>query len=128
MDILLDTHAVIWLFEGNVKMSEKAKKSINNLESRVYVSVASLWELAIKLKTGKLNFEGGLDGFVRAIFDNEFILLEIEIEHIRELVNLPLIHKDPFDRMIIAQSKVENLLIVTADTNILKYDNINYIW
>ena len=127
MDILLDTHAAMWFFEGNPKMPILAREDICNLENMIYVSIASLWELAIKLNTGKLEFDGGLDGFMDAIDKNEFALLEVDPEHIKATMNLPLIHRDPFDRMIIAQAMVEDMAIMTIDENILKYD-IESVW
>jgi len=127
MDILLDTHAAIWFFEGNPKMSTSAREVIGNLDNMIYISIASLWEFAIKLNTGKLVFDGGLDGFMDTIYMNEFALLEVAPEHIRATINLPIIHRDPFDRMLIAQAMVENMAIMTIDENILKYD-IKIIW
>ena len=108
-------------------MPISAREAIENLENMIYVSIASLWEFAIKLKTGKLKFDGGLDGFMDAIFMNEFALLEVEPEHIRATMDLPLIHRDPFDRMLIAQAVVEDMAIMTIDENILTY-GVEIVW
>ena len=126
MDIILDTHAAIWLFEGNDKMPESAREILNNLKNMVYVSIASVWEVAIKIGTGKLEFDGGIESFIDTIYRNEFELLNISPKHIKTVTGLPYIHRDPFDRMLVAQAMVENMFIITSDADILKY-NINPI-
>ena len=127
MDILLDTHAVIWFFEDDERLSQSAKDAIFDLNNMVFISIASLWELAIKLSIGKLEFDGGIDGFLEAVDKNEFSFLEISPKHIKTVTELPFVHRDPFDRIIVAQAKVEDMVIVTTDDNIIKYD-INHIW
>ena len=127
MNILLDTHAVIWFFENNKRLSQTAIDVVYDLENMIYVSVASVWEVAIKLSTGKLEFSGGIDNFIETIYKNEFDLLDIRPNHIKASARLPFIHRDPFDRMLIAQSVAEGMAIVTADEHILKYD-ISTIW
>ena len=127
MDILLDTHAVIWFFEDDERLTYSAKEAIFDLNNMVHISVASLWELAIKLSIGKLEFDGGIDGFMEAADKNEFAFLEISPKHIKTVTALPFIHRDPFDRIIVAQAKVEDMVIVTTDDHIVKYD-VNHIW
>ena len=127
MNILLDTHAAIWFFEGDKRLPKSAVEAIYNLDNMIYVSVASLWEVAIKLSIDKLTFDDGFDGFIDAIHKNEFILLEVEPEHIRTTMYLPHIHRDPFDRMLIAQATIEDMAIMTADANIIKY-KVNSVW
>jgi len=122
MDILLDTHATIWFFEGDKRLSKTAIDVIYNLENVIYVSIASVWELAIKLSTGKLEFDGGIESFIETIHKNEFVLLDISSNHIKAVVDLPFIHRDPFDRILIAQASVERMAILTVDENISKYD------
>jgi len=127
MDILLDTHAAIWFFEDDKKLSKTAVDAIYNLENMIYVSIASVWELAIKLSTGKLTFDGGIENFIETVYQNEFELLGISPKHIKSVVDLPFIHRDPFDRMMIAQAMVEDMTMITVDENILKYE-ISTIW
>jgi PIN domain nuclease of toxin-antitoxin system len=127
MDILLDTHAAIWFFEDDKRLSKSAAEIIYNLENMIYISMASLWEIGIKVSTGKLEFDGGIDCFIEAVYKNEFKMLEISPEHIKKVTELPFIHRDPFDRIMIAQSMVEGMTIMTVDENIVEYD-INYIW
>jgi len=127
MDILLDTHAVIWFFEDDNRLSKSAVEAIFNLDNMIYVSIASLWEVGIKFSTGKLNLNGGIDGFIEAIDKNEFRLLEVSPEHIKKVTELPFIHRDPFDRILIAQANVEGMTVMTVDENILKYE-VGTIW
>ena len=122
MNILLDTHAAIWFFKDDKRLSKSAVEAIYNLDNMIYISIASLWEFAIKLSSGKLEHDGGFDGFMNDISRNEFALLEVEPEHIRETMNLPHIHRDPFDRMLVAQAMIEDMTIITVDTNIIKYE------
>ena len=127
MDILLDTHAVWWFFVDDERLPKSATEIICKPENKKYVSIASLWEVAIKMSIGKLHFDGGIERFIEAIEENSFLLLEVDPEHIKAVSNLPLIHRDPFDRMLVAQAMIENISIMTIDTNILKYD-ITSIW
>jgi PIN domain nuclease of toxin-antitoxin system len=117
----------MWYLNDDEKMPESVKDIINNGSNTVYVSVASIWEVAIKISIKKLTFDSGIDSFIEAIEDNDFTLLAIEPEHIKKVVELPFIHRDPFDRLLIAQSMVEDTAIITSDETILKYD-INHIW
>jgi len=122
MEILLDTCFVLWFLNGDEKMPASARTIILNSENTIYVSIATIWEVAIKLSIDKLAFDGGIDGFIEAIEVEDFKLLEISAKHIKTVANLPFIHRDPFDRMLIAQAMTENIPIITADSEILKYD------
>jgi PIN domain nuclease of toxin-antitoxin system len=127
MNILLDTHAAIWFFEDDKRLSKSAIDAIYNLENMIYVSIASVWEAGIKISTGKLNFDDGINGFIETVYKNEFSLLEITPEHIKRVTELPFIHRDPFDRMMVAQAIVEDMTIMTVDENIVKYE-VSHIW
>jgi PIN domain nuclease of toxin-antitoxin system len=127
MDILLDSHALWWFLNGSDKMPKATKDIIHNDENMIYVSIATIWEIAIKTSIGKLDFDGGVDGFIEAIEDNGFSLLAVDPKHIKAVAGLPFIHRDPFDRMLIAQAVAEGMPIMTTDANVLKYD-INSIW
>ena len=87
----------------------------------------SLWEVAIKMNIGKYKFEGGFTAFRTLVKNNGFIVLPINDEYMERLSTIPLIHRDPFDRLIISTALVEDLTIVTADENIHKYD-VSWIW
>ena len=124
MKNLLDTHTVLWFLNGE-KLSAKTKELIINGEN--YISVVSLWEIAIKMNINKYSFDGGFPAFKKLIKNNGFIVLQIEDEYLERLFELPLIHRDPFDRLIITTALAEGLTIITADENIQKYD-VSWIW
>lgn len=89
--------------------------------------MASLWEMAIKIRLGSLGFEPGYDNLLALLNQNGFELLPITFHHTRRLLTLPMHHRDPFDRLLIVQSMVENLLLVTADAHIHQYD-VDWVW
>ncbi|MCL2088045.1 MAG: type II toxin-antitoxin system VapC family toxin [Oscillospiraceae bacterium] len=127
MKYLLDTHVIIWHFEDSPKLSQKAVKAIYNPDNDVFISSISLWEIAIKINTGKLNLAFAFDELLSEIKDNNFGVLQIKDEYLRKLSVLPYIHKDPFDRLLISTTLNENVTIITADENIQKYD-VSWIW
>ena len=108
-------------------MSKIAIEAINNPDNKKYVSIATIWEAGIKFSLGKLKLEGGFDNFIETIDDNGFLLLDIATEHIKTSMGLPYHHRDPFDRMLIAQSIAEEMHMMTDDEYVLKYD-INPVW
>lgn len=116
MRLLLDTHTFIWYVTDDPKLSNTAKQLINEGSNDVLLSKASIWEMAIKHSTGKLNFETSFDLFVeQQVRLNAIEVLNIEINHLTAVATLPLYHRDPFDRLLIAQAIVEKLPIVGAD-------------
>jgi PIN domain nuclease of toxin-antitoxin system len=122
MKYLLDTHVALWAFGDRKKLSEVAKRAILDPENKKYVSIVSVWELAIKIRTGKLVFNGGTERFVSSIRDNGFGLLAIKVNHVMGVESLPLIHRDPFDRLLISTALVEQQTVISADENVHKYD------
>lgn len=121
MDILLDTHTVLWFFEGSGKLSKFAIEKIYDTANKKYISIATIWEVAVKKSIGKLKLDGGIEEFLGFIEDNGFILLEIKPDHIIAITDLPFIHRDPFDRMLVAQATVDDMSVMTVDKNIMKY-------
>ncbi len=117
MNLLLDTHAVIWFLEGNRKMRPEARSAIESADS-AYVSSATIWEMATKVARGRL--EAPLD-FPGRLLDLGMLHLALDWEHARVAGGLPLHHRDPFDRMLVAQAIVERLTIVTRDKEITRY-------
>ena len=123
MKYLLDTHAFLWYFEDSDKLSETAAAVIENAAMQKFVSVASLWEFAIKNSMGKLDFENGLGNLWEMILQNRFVIISITQSHLLNVTaSLPFIHRDPFDRLLVATAKIEGMTILTADENIRKYD------
>lgn len=115
MNILLDTNALLWLFNDDDRLSEKAKTSIGNPDNKVLVSIVSFWEIAIKMSLSKLV----LDIPFEYLFDEcetlDIGILNINKLHLIPLRELPFVHRDPFDRLIICQAIVEDCTLVSAD-------------
>ncbi|MCL2049933.1 MAG: type II toxin-antitoxin system VapC family toxin [Defluviitaleaceae bacterium] len=128
MKILLDTHVMLWWVNEYEKLSPTARAALLDPRHTLYLSVASLWEIAIKTSLGKLS---ELDGGVRYLFHKVDVLpitvLPISMPYIEAVELLPFIHRDPFDRMIIATAKIDGLSILTTDENIHRYD-VPSIW
>lgn len=118
MNLLLDTHTLIWVFDANSNLSEEAKNAIADGSNLVYVSAVTAWEIAIKKSIGKLKLKGN---YLKGLKQYRFIPLDITTEHSLAVEFLPDHHKDPFDRLLIAQAQHENLTLVTRDTSITKY-------
>ncbi len=116
MRLLLDTHTFIWFVTDSPRLSTTAKALIENEYNEKLLSVASAWEMAIKHSIGKLNFELPFQNFLeRQMKQNSMSLLNVQIIHLDVVANLPLHHRDPFDRLIIAQAIVEQIPIVGRD-------------
>ena len=127
MKLLWDTHTFIWLILGDNKLSEKAKNEIENPKNEHFLSIASLWEIGIKVKLGKLEILKPFENIIDDVTKNGINILPINFKHLVESMNLELHHRDPFDRLIISQGKAENMSIISRDEVFDKY--INYrIW
>ncbi len=122
MKCLLDTHTALWSLGNKAKLSENAVRVILDQANDVYVSIASAWELAIKISLGKLTFEGGMERFFNMIGECGFERLPVKEEHVKQLENLPYHHRDPFDRILITSAMAEGMCLITADTNMHRYD------
>ncbi len=125
---LLDTHTLLWFLSGSEALSSSSKKLISNSSNKCYVSIASLWEIAIKINLGKLTIDFDFKGFAELLYENDIEILQITFDHILELMNLEDVHRDPFDRIIISLAKYENLSIITKDKNFSKYSDLNLVW
>ena len=116
MKLLLDTHTFIWYVTNNRKLSTTAQHLINDGDNEILLSIASVWEMAIKYSIGKLTFKLPFEAFIsEQLVVNDIDLLSIRVEHINTIANLELHHRDPFDRLIIAQAMVEQIPIVGLD-------------
>lgn len=123
MKFILDTHALLWFMNNDEALSIKAKKTIENAGNIILLSAASIWEIGIKIKIKKISINSELDSLVaNCISRYDFTPLSVNIPHSIKVSELPYIHKDPFDRILIAQSFVENAALITADKEIAKYD------
>ena len=121
MKYLLDTNTAIWALGDKAKLSNTAKEIIGNTSLSLFVSVVSAWEIAIKVSLGKLDFAGGSSAFLDKMQKNGLALLNIESAHLEIVEALPFIHRDPFDRLLVATAQAEGMTILTADANIRKY-------
>ena len=122
MKLLLDTHTFLWFVNDSPKLSDRLKDLIEDTNNVSYLSVASLWEMSIKFNLGKLALDPNYEEFVeREVTTSTIQLLNIELEHLRINATLPFHHRDPFDRLIIAQSMAEDIPIVTVDSAFDKY-------
>ncbi len=127
MNILVDTHAVIWFITDDKKLPLKTKKILEEKENRCFVSLATFWEIAIKYSLGRLDLNASLEKVFEIIEDTGFELLPVTIVHVLKNSKLEFHHQDPFDRIIIAQAMIENLSVVSKDEQFKKYD-ISLIW
>ena len=124
--VLIDTHVLIWFMFDDSQLSERALSEIKS-QDRVYVSISSFWEIAIKQSIGKINIVNSIQDIAEKCTDASIFILGIKPKHLDYIKKLPDIHKDPFDRLIISQAITENMTLITRDTNIQKY-NINMLW
>jgi len=127
MKYLLDTHSALWALWDKSKLSNSAKTIIDDVSIPLYVSIISAWEIAIKVSIGKLKFDGGSACFLEEMRRNGIELLNVKGSYVEYVERLPFIHRDPFDRLLIATAKTDALTILTSDENIQKYD-VAWIW
>ncbi len=127
MRYLLDTHTLIWYFEDNSELSYKAKSIIEDTNNEIFVSMASLWEIGIKVALGKLTIPFDIDQIMARIRREAMNMITIDIKHVKGIQTLPHHHRDPFDRMIIAQAKADNCTVITRDATFDAYD-VPILW
>lgn len=123
---LLDTHTFLWFVMGSPKISAGLRSQIENNDN--FLSIVSVWEIAIKYGIGKLNLGLSFNDFIdQQIIPNGIQILNIQLEHLKIFANLPLHHRDPFDRLLIAQALAEDISIVSADSLFSLYP-VQKIW
>lgn len=128
MKALLDTHAFLWWIADDPRLSHTARALIGDGESALFLSAASGWEIVIKMRLGRLEVRGDPENFVfEQLALNDIAVLPISMNHALRTAALPDHHRDPFDRMLVAQSQIEQLPIVTADPLIARYA-VEVIW
>jgi PIN domain nuclease of toxin-antitoxin system len=117
LNLLLDTHILLWWLTNSRRLSRSAQIAIAD-SARAYVSAATAWEIAIKVALGKLEFNGDLEAEIRR---NNFLPLPLTIAHATAAGRLPAHHRDPFDRMLVAQASIESLTLLTSDVRLKEY-------
>lgn len=131
MKLLWDTHTFLWFVAGSHQISDKARKYIEKADSENYISIASLWEISIKTALGKLSIQGEYKSVIDDVQNNGITILPINFVHTVCQNQLPLIHRDPFDRIIASQAITENMCLISADEifdDYLKNTSIKRIW
>lgn len=119
MRFLLDTHILLWWLGDDDRLSPEIRAVIGNSENFIFVSAATVWEMSIKKSLGKLSVPNNL---LEKLKDNNFEVLNITAEHGLKVTDLPIHHKDPFDRMLIAQAMIEGLTIISLDSKFHLYN------
>ena len=128
MKILLDTNSFLWFISGSERLSINARDRIADLDNQLFLSSASLWEIAIKVSIGKLELLQPYNQLIpQQLEENDINILPIELSHLTTVVGLPFYHRDPFDRLIIAQALTEDLPVVSPDSLFSQYA-IKLIW
>jgi PIN domain nuclease of toxin-antitoxin system len=128
MKVLLDTHAFIWLDTQPEKLSKTAMEVCQDTDNQLYLSMASIWEMQIKVQLGKLKLKISLaDMLTVQQQENDLNVLNIALAHIYQLQALPFHHNDPFDRLIITQSILENMTLISVDEKFKAYD-VSVLW
>ena len=127
MKLLLDTHAFIWFVEDDEHLPERVRLQIEDIENNIFISIVSLWEIAIKTSLGKLEIAIDIPAMIDKIEQNGFSILPIFPEHTICVSSLPFHHRDPFDRMLIAQTITEKIKVVSRDGFFDDYD-VDVIW
>ncbi len=131
MRLLLDTHTFLWYYSGSPELSEYARKCIDDPKNEFWISMASLWEIAIKNSIGKLALDKGFDDFCQDVVDKGFVFLPVDMAHIMKSAKLPFHNRDPFDRILVAQAITENLEFVTTDRIMELYfenETVKTVW
>ena len=121
MRLLLDTHIFLWAIQGSPSLKPNTRRIMTEAE-RIYISAATIWEIAIKARLGKI--EADASALVRAIEESGFLELPVRATHAAEVAKLPLLHSDPFDRLLVAQAIAEPLKFMTADPVLAQYSDL----
>ena len=128
MKVLLDTHALLWLITDDERLSENARQIFSNKGNRLFFSAASLWEICIKKSVGKISLKNGWLQTIQAEMEvNTIQWLQIEMAHCAEVAEMPFHHRDPFDRMLVAQAIVEDMQLLSRDNRLSDYA-IERVW
>jgi PIN domain nuclease of toxin-antitoxin system len=128
MRALLDTHSFLWFLAGDSRLSESARQIVADLENEVLVSTASLWEIAIKVSIGKLRLARVYEEFIPEQIERQQIaVLGIDVAHLAAVSKLPLHHRDPFDRLIIAQALTERVPVISVD-EVFDVYSVQRVW
>lgn len=121
MPYLIDTHVFLWFISNPRKLSRIAKRTIENGDNEIFISIAGLWEISIKHALGKLRIDGTYDSVIDDVNENFISILPVNFAHTAKQNILPFHHRDPFDRMIVSQAVVENINLISSDAIFDRY-------
>ncbi|HMO58211.1 MAG TPA: type II toxin-antitoxin system VapC family toxin [Roseiflexaceae bacterium] len=128
MRLLLDTHSFLWFVTDDPRLTTSAKQVIEDIDTELFLSMASVWEMAIKVSIGKLSLAQPIEAFVLSqLVLNSISLLDIALPHALAVATLPFHHRDPFDRLLIVQAQIEGWPLVSADSMFDQY-GVRRIW
>jgi PIN domain nuclease of toxin-antitoxin system len=128
VNVLLDTHAFLWFVEGSPQLGTLARQRIEDPATTNFLSIASIWEMAIKVSLGKLSLRQPFDRYISYhLAINGFVVLQISVEHTALVSALPFHHRDPFDRLLIAQALVERMTLLSKDPSLDSY-GLTCVW
>jgi PIN domain nuclease of toxin-antitoxin system len=125
--LLLDTHVLLWSAETPEKLSATARRELEDASNTLFFSAASIWEIAIKISVGKLHLSMSPGQLVESLANSDFTELPVASSHAAKVASIPLHHRDPFDRLLIAQAEIEQLSLVSKDTGLDVY-GIRRLW
>lgn len=127
MNLLLDTHAFLWFAAGDERLGARARRQMEAEDAQLHLSAAAVWEIAIKASLGRLSLPSSVADYVAEKVRDGVRILPVEWQHAAAVAEMPFHHRDPFDRLMIAQSKLEDMPIVTSDRLFSKY-GVSVIW
>jgi len=127
MNLLLDTHAFIWFINGDNQLPKKVIKLIEDSNNQCYLSIASIWEIAIKVSLGRLVLKSEFNHIQQLLIKNDFEILPIQFDHLISIQKLEFFHRDPFDRLIISQAIAEDFVIISKDKEFELYP-VKVVW
>ena len=127
MNLLLDTHAFLWFVAGDQRLSTRARHAMEAADAELFLSAASIWEMAIKSSLGRLTLPAPLAEYIAEKLEHGFRVLPVDWTHAAAVEKLPFHHRDPFDRLLVAQAVAEGLLLVSADPEFRAY-KVKLIW
>jgi PIN domain nuclease of toxin-antitoxin system len=125
--LLLDTHVLLWAAEAPEKLSAVARRELEDSSNALFFSAASIWEIAIKVSLGKLRFSRPPQDLVESLLQSDFVELPIESTHAAKVSSMPWHHRDPFDRLLLAQADIEQMTLVSRDAGLDPY-GIRRVW
>ena len=127
MNLLLDTHAFLWFVAGDERLSARARRAMEAEDAELFLSAVSIWEMAIKSSLGRLTLPAPLDEYIAEKLEHGFRVLPIDWMHAAAVEKMPFHHRDPFDRLLVAQAAAEGMPLVSADPEFRAY-KVKVIW